>query len=142
MTKKLDMRYIRYMNLFGRTSRVQPKHCFSYNNVLIFVVPKQAVAKAIGKDNQNLRKLSEILGKRIRIVAEPVGKFQSDIRAFISTIVFPVEFSELEIANNEATITAGGREQRARLIGRERIRQHELAEILEQYFGIKSLKIT
>lgn len=135
------MQSIRYLNLFGKISRISPKHCFTYNNVLIFVVPKPMVAKAIGKENENLRKVSEILHRRIRIVGEPFGKGPSDIKQFISTIVSPVEFTELEISNSEVTITAGGRENKARLIGRQRIRQKELQDILEQYFGIKALRI-
>ena len=55
-------------------------------------------------------------------------------------IVSPVKFNTLEMKNNEVTISAG-REGKARLIGRGRIRQKELQNILEQYFGIKVLNI-
>ena len=47
MPRTLDMQFIRYMNLFTKVSRVRAKHCFSYNNMIIFVVSKFAVAKAI-----------------------------------------------------------------------------------------------
>src|SRR3989344_2312854 len=137
--RTLDMQFIRYMNLFTKVSRVSAKHCFSYNNVLIFVVPRALVSKAIGRDNENLRNLSEILLKRIRIVAEPEEKTQREIKTFIKTIVSPVQFKDItfiEQPQKEITIVAD-REGRARLIGRGRIRQKEKSEILEQYFDIK-----
>lgn len=134
------MRSIRYMNLFGKITKIRAHHCFSYNNMIIFVVPKSKVVKAIGKDNSNLQRLSRIMSKRIRIVAEPPEKTSENMKIFITTIVAPVKFNEIETKDQEITITAG-REGKARLIGRGRIRQKELQDILEQYFGVKVLKI-
>jgi NusA-like KH domain protein len=141
MARTLDMQFIRYMNLFTKITKVRAQHCFSYNNMLIFVVSKSEVMRAIGKDNINLQKISRILHKRIRIVAQPKGKTPVDVETFVKTIVSPVEFNTFEIKNNEAIITTAGREGKARLIGRQRIRQKELQDILEQYFGIKRLNI-
>jgi len=140
MTKTLDMQFIRYINLFGRITKVMARHCFSYNNMLIFVVPFGDVQQAIGKDNSNLEKISNILKKRIRIVAQPKAKTLADIKSFVTTIVSPVQFTNIELKESEITITAG-REGKARLIGRGRIRQKELSEILEQYFQVKKLNI-
>ena len=138
MTKTFDMQFIRYMNLFGRVSKVSAKHCFSYNNMLVFVVPGYAIERAIGSNNSNLKKLSDILGKRIRVVAEPKGR--RDIAGFIRVLVSPIEYQNIEVKEDEVLITAG-RESKAMLIGRGRVREQELGDILEQYFGIKSLKI-
>lgn len=143
MIKTFDMQFIRYINLFGRVTRVSAKHCFAYNNMLVFVVPNSEVERAIGKDNSNLKRLSDILSKRIRIVSEPRGI--KDIQGFISTIVSPTKFQALEIitgANGkEVVITSGGRESKALLIGRQRAREDELKSVLDQYFGIKNLRI-
>jgi len=140
MKRTLDMQYIRYINLFGKITRVNAQHCFSYNNMLIFVVPKTSVKIAIGRENTNLRKISEILRKRIRIVAEPKAKTPADIEEFVKIIVSPIEYTSFEVKDLTVTITAG-MEGKARLIGRQRIRQKELSEILGQYFGIKRLNI-
>lgn len=129
------------MNLFNQTARMRAVHCFSYNNMILFVVPRSKVSKAIGENNSNLKRIGGILSKRIRIVAEPQEKTKSSIASFITTIISPVQYKSIDIKEGELTITAGGIEQRARLIGRERIRQKELQNILEQYFGIKVLKI-
>jgi len=142
--KTFDMQFIRYMNLFSRITRVSAKHSFLYNNMIVFVVMPSNVERAIGRDNENLKKISNILGKRIRVVAQPRGI--KDISGFLSVIVSPIKYQNLNIVDNETgekevVISTQGRENKAMLIGRERIREKELKEIVEQYFGIKNLKI-
>jgi NusA-like KH domain protein len=142
--KTFDMQFIRYMNLFSRITRVSAKHSFLYNNMIVFVVMPSNVERAIGRDNENLKKISNILGKRIRVVAQPRGI--RDISGFLSVIVSPIKYQNLNIVDNETgekevVISTQGRENKAMLIGRERIREKELKEIVEQYFGIKNLKI-
>jgi NusA-like KH domain protein len=143
MTKTFDMQFMRYMNLFSRVTRINSSHCFSYNNTLVFVVPKVFIQRAIGRENSNLKKLSGILGKRIRVLAEP--KNVNDIQQFFSVLVSPITFEKLEIINGESgkelIITAGNRESKAMLIGRERAREKEMKDILNQYFEIKNIRI-
>jgi len=138
-TKTFNMQFIRYINLFGRIAKVTAKHCFMYNNMIIFVVPRYAVERAIGKDNTNLKKISSIIGKKIRVIAEPRGR--RDIGDFISVLISPIKYYSIEVKDEEAIITAGEKESKAMLIGRERVREKEMKEILEQYFGIKNVRI-
>jgi len=139
MKKTFNMQFIRYINLFSRITKIRARHCFPYNNMLVFVVPRNVVERAIGRNNENLRRLSDAFGKRIRIVGEPKG--YKDVKSFVSIVVSPVQFQSLEIREKELLITAGGRESKALLIGRERAREQELKDILEQYFEIKNIKI-
>jgi len=141
--KTFDMQFMRYMNLFAKITRVSSKHCFSYNNMLVFAVPGDFVQQAIGRDNSNLKKLSSILGKRIRVIAQPSG--DKDLSRFVETLVSPIQFQKLDVVDaesgKEAIITTSGRESKAMLIGRERAREAELKEILDQYFNVKILRI-
>jgi NusA-like KH domain protein len=148
MTKTFDMQLIRYMNLFGKVTRISAKHCFIYNNTIVYVVAHMAVQMAIGRDNSNLKRLSEITGKRIRVIAEPRGV--EDLNSFISVLVAPIKFEKIEIVEKtteaenkekEVVIMTGDREAKAMLIGRGRARETELKEIIEQYFKIKNVRI-
>jgi NusA-like KH domain protein len=144
MAKTFDMQFIRYINLFSRVSGVPAKHCFAYNNMLVFVVPKAMIEKAIGKDNFTLKKVSSILGKRVRVVSEP--HTIEEIQKFTSVIVSPIEFQKIEVVENdkkekEIVISTDNRESKAMLIGRGRARESELKNIFEQYFNIKNLRI-
>jgi NusA-like KH domain protein len=138
MVKTLDLKYIRYVNLFNKITRIRTKHCFEYNNALIFAVPRRFVAQAIGPNNINLERLSQIIKKRIKIAAIPEAK--EDLENFISIIIRPVRFKAVEIIDNEAVITAGS-QNKAALIGRNKVRLEEMKNILKQYFDVKKVRI-
>lgn len=136
--KVLDMKFIRYANLFYKITKIRCSHCFEYNNSILFAVPRIFVMRAIGKDNINLERLSGFIGKRIKIVAIPNGK--EDVQGFVSIITKPVRFNGIELKGDEAIISAGI-ESKAALIGRGKIRLNEMENILGQYFGIKKVII-
>jgi NusA-like KH domain protein len=138
MIKVLEMKFIRYANLFYKITRVRTNHCFEYNNTIVFVVPRKFVARSIGKDNKNLEKLNEIIGKKIKIVATP--KSREDIENFVSIIIKPVRARTVEIRDNEAIITANI-QSKASLIGKNKSRLEEMENILGQYFDVKKVRI-
>lgn len=138
MVRVLDMQFIRYANLFNRITRIRTNHCFQYNNTIVFVVPRKFVLKAIGPNNSNLERLSKIIQKKIKIVAIPHGK--EDIENFVSIIIKPAKFKSIEIKDNEATIIAGA-QSKASLIGKGKCRLEEMKNILDQYFGIKKVRV-
>jgi transcription antitermination factor NusA-like protein len=138
MIKVLDMRFIRYVNLFNKITRIRTKHCFEYNNIIIFVIPRRFVINALGQNNINITKLSQLIGKKVRIIGGPNGK--EDLRSFVSSIIRPVKFKSIEIKDEEVIINAGT-PSKASLIGKDKLRLFEMENILEQYFGTKKLRI-
>jgi NusA-like KH domain protein len=135
--KTLDMRLIRYLNLFEKVTRVRTKNCFFYNNAVFFVVPYSFISRAIGENGSNVRKISEIIGKKVKIVRLPED--ERDLREFVSAIVQPVQFKEVNRENGELIIVAG--RNKAALIGRGKVRLEEMKSIVDQYFGIKNVRI-
>lgn len=125
---------MRYINLLDRASRVKTRNCFLYNNTIIFAVPKFLMSKAIGPDAVNIKKLQDKLGKRVRIVEEPKGI--NGAEKFISDVITPVKFRSLEVAEKEIVITAGGTQNKAALIGRNKRRLIELKTIVESVFNL------
>lgn len=138
MVKTLDMQFIRYANLFGKITNIRTNHCFEYNNMIVFAVPRIFVRKAIGINNENLKKLSEILKRKIKIVPIPNGK--EEIEKFVSVIVSPVKFKAINIKENDVIINANT-QNKASLIGRNKVRLNEMQNILDQYFGIKKVLV-
>jgi transcription termination/antitermination protein NusA len=141
MAGTIDMQLMRYINLFAKVSRVQTTKCFVYNNQIIFAVPKASVSVAIGKGAVNIKKLSEILRKRIKVVAVPIKENQEGISQFIKEVVDPVEFNKIEVKDKMVNISAG-RQGKAALIGRGRAREKELSDILKNFFGVERLRIS
>lgn len=105
----------------------------TYNGTLIFCVPKSSVLKAVGENARNLKKISEIIGKRIRVI--PLPKGVQDAKKFIENIVTPVTFKDLEITDKEIILNAGGTQNKAALIGRDKRRLFEMQKIINDYFG-------
>jgi len=128
---------MRYINLFEKFSNISTRHCFDYNDAITFAVPKHLVSKAIGKNGVNVKKLNEILGRKIKII--PVPEDINDVKEFLGAIVSPVHFKDLQTNDNEIIINAGA-ESKAALIGRNRRRLIELQKIAKAYFG-KELRI-
>jgi transcription antitermination factor NusA-like protein len=108
----------------------------------VFVVPRIKVNEAIGRNNDNLKRLSSIILKRIRIIAEP--KSENDVESFVSVLISPIQYKTLEIVKKdgaEELVITAGMESKAMLIGRNKTRLEELKNITEQYFGIKNVRI-
>jgi len=140
MAGVIDMQQMRYINLFSKISRVSTTKCFMYNNQIVFAVPRGQVSFAIGKDAVNVKRLRETLRKKIKVVAMPGKDDGVGIIAFIKDLVSPVEFTNAEIKDSSVVITAG-RQNKAALIGRNRVREKELLDILKNNFGFTKLKI-
>lgn len=135
---KLDMKTIQNMNLFEKITRVKSRCCFTYNNTLIFVVPKNLMSRALGENASNISYLGNKLNKKVRIVANPLGTH--DIEQFIKSIIYPNDLKNIVLENNELIIFSLPR-TKAALIGRNKQRIEELSDILEQFFGIKHILI-
>ena len=105
--------------------------CFKYNEAIIFCVPKGLISRAVGQDGANVKKISFILRKRIKIIPTPEGI--KDAKAFIEKIVAPVTFKGLEITNEELILTAGP-QSKAALIGRNKRRLLEMQKIVKDFF--------
>lgn len=137
MIKTIDMQVMRYINLFSRMTNINPKHCFIYNNSIVFVVPESKINKAIGENGRNIRKLSDILQRKIKVVAIPNGI--SDAEKFISTIVYPAQIKSIEL-NDRYLIINSSPQNKAILIGRNKKRLDEIKRIVKDYFD-KEAKI-
>lgn len=139
MAKTIDMQFMRYINLFERFSGVSTSDCFVYNNILFFGVPKSKIFKAMGPRGKNVKDLSDVLRRRIKIVEMPAGN-DNGIKKFILDLIAPIEVNNIEVGAGEVVICAP-MQSRAMLIGRDRVRENELLEILKKSFGIEKVKI-
>jgi len=135
MNNTIDMQLMRYINLFEKVSRVSTNKCFIYNGAIIFAVPHNMVSYAIGKDAENIKRMFEILGKKVKVIA-----LSDNIEKFISSVIEPYEIMKTETRDNCVYITAN-KQNKAGIIGRNRQREQELEDVLKKFFGINKLKI-
>lgn len=132
MVSIISMQDMRYLNLFSRITRIQTRHCFIYNDTLIFCVPKPMISRAIGKNNENLRKISGIVKKRVRVA--PLPRNINDARVFIQLIISPAKFKSIEITEDKIVVTAGTVQNKATLLGRNKRRYEEMKKIIQSFF--------
>jgi NusA-like KH domain protein len=132
MVNTINMQDMRHLNLFAQVTRINTRFCFPYNEAIVFCVPKPMLFRAVGKGASNVKKLNEIIGKRIKIIASPRGI--EDVKTFIEDIVKPVTFNDLEVKENEIILTAGS-QSKAALIGRNKRRLLEMQNIVHDFFG-------
>lgn len=132
MVNTIDMQHMRYINLFEKITRISTRFCFKYNETIFFCVPKALMSKAIGKEAINIRKISRILNKKIKVVAAPNGI--DDLKIFIQSLVDPLVFKDVEVIGDEVILTASS-QSKAALIGRFKRRLLEMQGIVSNFFG-------
>ncbi|MBW6442567.1 hypothetical protein K0A97_02165 [Patescibacteria group bacterium] len=133
MANTIEMQDMRYLNLFEKIMRVRTRFCFNYNEAIVFCVPKHLKAKAVGPEGKNIKKMSQILRKRIKVVSQPEGS--KDIEGFIKAVISPTTFKSLEVKDNEIIISGGS--NKAALIGRNKRRLYEMQKVVKDFFGMQ-----
>ena len=125
------MQEMRYLNLFEQASGVRTRFCFKYNESIFFCVPRSMISRAVGEHGRNIRRMSEILRRNIRVVPTPRGI--EDAENFIKSIISPLTIRDFRVDANE--IVVGGGKNKASLIGRNKRRFFEMQKIVSDFFG-------
>jgi len=94
-------------------------------------VPRSMISRAVGEHGRNIRRMSEILRRNIRVVPTPRGI--EDAENFIKSIISPLTIRDFRVDANE--IVVGGGKNKASLIGRNKRRFFEMQKIVSDFFG-------
>ena len=137
MVQTINMQDMRHLNLFGKITQVNTRFCFTYNDYIIFCVPYSMISKAVGENGRNVKRLNEVMKRKIKVIPSPRGI--EDAKKFFESVVSPTQFKEIEFNDKEITVTAGS-QNKAALIGRNRRRLIELQKIARDFFS-RDLKI-
>ncbi|MBT4351786.1 NusA-like transcription termination signal-binding factor, partial [archaeon] len=90
---------LKIMQIFDSITKSELKDCFIDNNdLLTFVVSKNQMGKAIGKKAANVKRIEQLLKRKIKVV-----EFSDDITKFIKSLIYPV--STAEISENDQIVT-------------------------------------
>lgn len=134
----IDMKAMRYINLLDKVSHVKTRRCFIHNNTIFFAVPGPKISKAIGPAAQNIRKMQESVGLKIKIIKDAEGV--EDAKRFVEDIVAPIKVKSVEVKDGTLLITGGSNQNKATLIGRNKRRLEELKKVVDDFFRL-DLKI-
>ena len=122
------------MTLFESMTGAKVKDCIA-NEGLVFVIGENEMGKAIGKNGANIKKMENMLKRKIKLV-----EFSSDAVQFVRNIIYPADAG---VVQENDTIKIHGKDpsMRAMLIGRERQNINHLSGIVKRYFDIREIKV-
>ena len=130
-----------FMALFDRFARVSLKDCFEDDNgLLTFVVAGSDVGKAVGKGAVTVRKLQDLLKRRVRIIGH-----YDDIIRFLQAVIYPLRVASIEEETSEDgpvyVLKSQDTKTKSLLIGRNAKNLRNTEVIVKRYFPLKELKV-
>ena len=123
-----DQRIIGFINLFERVTRAKVKDCLEENNSLTFLVQPREISKAIGKKGENIRKVSKIMNKEIKIL-----EYNPDPKKFLSNLFYPLRL-KIEISNEKIIIKTKNNKEKGLVFGREKSKFKRIQALFKKYF--------
>lgn len=132
---KYDADLMKIISLFESLTATKLKDCIS-NDKLIFIAEKDQIGKAIGKNGANIKRLENILKRKIRIV-----EFDENVVQFVKNLIYPINAKSIEESDSVITITGHDTKSKGILIGRDRQNINNTMNIVKRYFDVKDVKI-
>lgn len=134
-----DMALMHHIALFEQLTHAKLRDCFQdpVRNCLTFVVEQGEVGKALGKGAINLRRLEELLKKRVRIV-----EFADNPLQLIHNFIQPLQAKNIERdAEDRIVITGADEQTNGRIIGRNAQNLRSLETNVRRYYAVKEIKV-
>ena len=132
---KYDSTIMKYMPLFESMTGAKVKDCIVDDSVL-FIVNEGEIGKAIGKGGSNIRRIEDLLKKRVRVV-----EFNTDVSKFVANIIHPFTVNDIKEEDGIVNIYANDTKTKGMIIGRERSRINSINEIVRRHFPGKEVKV-
>jgi len=137
MTKiKFDMQLMQSMNLFEKLTHAKVKDCIVSDELITFIVAPGDAFKAIGKGGSNVKRISNVFKKKIKIV-----EFSDDKLQFIKNFIMPLKAAEITEEEGVVLIKAVDHQTRGYIIGRGASSLNLLKEVAGRYFKFKDIKV-
>ena len=138
MDSKITGDTLKLMSLFESVTRTRLKDCFIDNNqVQTFIVVQGDIGKAIGKSASNVKKLEQMLNRKIKIV-----EFNPDMIGFIKNLIYPTQPRNIMEEAGIVTIESPDSKSRGLLIGRNASNLRNYEAIAKKYYSkLKEIKV-
>ena len=125
---------MKLMALFENMTRAKLKDCI-LDERLLFIVEENEIGKAIGKKGSNIKRLENMLNKRIKVV-----EYNSDVLQFIKNLLYPLQTSSMENNDDIISIQADTK-TKSLIIGRNQQNLKNLISIVRRFFDIAEIKV-
>lgn len=127
-----DKDLIGYINIFENITRVKVKGCHKSDNELIFIIDPIYISKAIGKNGVNVKEVSRLLRKIIKIVG-----YDSDVTKFIKNLIAPIDGKIYKESEEVIAIKLTNNKDKGMVIGRDKKNINNIQNIVSSFFNVK-----
>lgn len=126
---------MRYISLFESLTGARVKDCI-VNGTVMFIIHENEMGKAIGKHGSNIKRVENILKKKMKLV-----EFNKDVSQFVQNLIYPLKAKEIKEEDGIVTIYGDDRKTKGLLIGRDRHNISFVNDIVKRYFKVKEVKV-
>ncbi|HDP74069.1 MAG TPA: NusA-like transcription termination signal-binding factor [Candidatus Woesearchaeota archaeon] len=135
--QKINLDMMKYITLFESVTSSEVKDCFEDPaGSLFFVVGQGEARKAIGKSGANVRKASQMLNKRLKVV-----EFSSNAEKFIMNLLYPIKVESIKQEDKEVVISDKSIQNKSMIIGRNAQNLRFIESVVKRYFDIDEIKV-
>ncbi|MEK6886383.1 MAG: NusA-like transcription termination signal-binding factor [Nanoarchaeota archaeon] len=131
-----DINTLNLMRTFDNVTRAKLKDCIVEEDRIVFIVSENELSKAIGKNAANVKRLFEILKKKIKIV-----EFNPELIKLIKNFIHPLKVDSITEENGIVVIESSDSKTKGLLIGRAASNLRKLEEYIRRYIDVKEIKV-
>ena len=104
---------------------------------LMFIVEEGHIKRALGRDNSNLKRMEEILKKKIILIA-----FSKNVVKFINNLLYPLKVDNIQKEGNIIEIYVQDNRIKGKIYGRSRENIKWIIDLVKKYYDdIEDIKI-
>jgi transcription termination/antitermination protein NusA len=127
---------MKFISFFENLTRSKVKDCIDSGSSLIFVVQKGEIGKAIGKNASNIKKIENLLKRKVRVI-----EFDEDVAKFVRNVLAPIKVDEVELVDSKVVIRDPNMKTKGMIIGRDASNLKKHKEIVSRYFPIEDIVV-
>jgi N utilization substance protein A len=135
---KITEKEWRYIAIFEQLTDVDVLDYVELDDLVVFMVRKGEVGKAVGKGGRRLSDLSQLLGgKRVKVV-----EYSEDLREFLINAMLPANVKDVEVVERDGKVTAivhVSEEDRGKAIGKGGRNLKAVKELARRHFRVEKL---
>ena len=127
-----DQELLGLMNLLGKLTRARIKDCFKEGETLYCIVERGEIGKAIGKGGANIKKIGQILKKKVKMV-----EYGDTASRFVMNLIYPVRVEEVREEEGVVEIIDSDRKKKGMLVGRDGVGLKLLNRAVKRFFDVE-----
>ena len=126
---------MQYILIFESLTHAKVKDCI-VNDGILFIIQENYMGKAIGKGGANIRRIEDMLKKRLRL-----AEFNNDATHFVQNLLSPIQVKEIKEEDGLINIYCQDAKTKGRIIGRDKHNINWITSVVKRYFKIEEVKV-